>query len=130
MHTYNYRSAAESSTDVAVSRNVSYSSRPTTSGSQASQTTRAALASGQNDTGAAAEYSRIGPSYENSESERQQSAAESGGNQVSARLSERYEYSEPRLPMISSASGGGRQPMDYEVPLQSGQHEEYSHLQH
>ena len=121
---------------MAVSRNVSYSSRPTTSGSQASQIARAALASGQNDTGAAAEYSRIGPSYENSESERQQSAAESGGNQVSARLSERYEYSEPRLPMISSASGGGSgpsgggQPMDYEVPLQSGQHEEYSHLQH
>ena len=121
---------------MALSRNVSNSSRPTTSGSQASQTARAALVSDQNDTGAVAEYSRIGPSYENSESERQQSAAESGGNQVSARLSERYEYSEPHLPMISAASGGGSepsdggQPMDYEVPLQSGQHEEYSHLQH
>ena len=109
-----------------VSRNVSYSSCPTTSGSQASQT------SGQNDRDATAEYSRIGPTYENTG--RQQSMAESGGSRASARLSERYEFSEPRLPMISAASGGGgasgEQPMDYEVPLQSEEPEQYSHLQH
>ena len=85
-----------------------------------------------NDQTGAAEYSRIGPSYEtvttnSSHSRRQQPVA--GTNQDSDRLSERYEFSEPRC-------GGGTQgeaavlPVDYEVPVQSGEHEEYSHLQH
>jgi hypothetical protein len=51
-----------------------------------------------------------------------------------ARLSERYEFSEPHLAMISAGGGGRTQgeaaAMDYEVPLQSGEHAEYSHLQH
>ena len=87
--------------------------------------------------GAATEYSRIGPSYEtitnSSHSRRQQPVA----GVSTARLSERYEFSEPHLAAIISAGGsGGTQgneaaaAMDYEVPLQSGQHEEYSHLQH
>ena len=87
--------------------------------------------------GAAAEYSRIGPSYEttvnSSHSWRQQPV--SGRNRVSGRLSERYEFSEPHLAMISAGGGGGgvqgeAAAMDYEVPLQSGEHEEYSHLRH
>ena len=57
-----------------------------------------------------------------------------GRNRVSARLSERYEFSEPHLAKISAGGGGGgvqgEAAMDYEVPLQSGEHEEYSHLQH
>ena len=58
-----------------------------------------------------------------------------GRNQDSARLSERYEFSEPHLTMISAAGGGGTQgeaavSTEYEVPVQSGEHEEYSHLQH
>ena len=109
----------------------------TTSGSQGAQG-----AAGQNetDTAAATDYSRIGPSYEIIDSRRQQPAvamAMIGRDQVSqARLSERHEFSEPHLAaMISAGGGGGTQGngaaagMDYEVPLQSGQHEEYSHLQ-
>ena len=95
---------------------------------------------------AAADYSRIGPSYEiiNSSSPRRQRKGPAAGrnvgrNQDSARLSERYEFSEPHLAMISARAaggpGGGIQGeaavhMDYEVPVQSGEHEEYSHLQH
>ena len=126
------------STDVPVRRNVSYAntaSHSTTSGSQGAQG-----AAGQNetDTAAAADYSRIGPSYETIDSRRQQPAVTMmGRDQVSqARLSERYEFSEPHLAaMISAGGGGGTQgeaaaAMDYEPPLQNGEHEEYSHLQH
>ena len=103
--------------------------------SQALQETNASVA--------AADYSRIGPSYEtiNSSSPRRQrtgAAAERnvGRNQNSARLSERYEFSESHLAMISAGAAGGpgggeaAVHMDYEVPVQSGEHEEYSHLQH
>ena len=111
-----------------VGRNVSYvMASHSTSGAQAINTV------GQS--GAAAEYSRIGPSYEttdnSSHSWRQQPVA--GRNRVSARLLERYEFSEPHLAMISAGGGGGVQgeaAMDYEAPLQSGEHEEYSHLHH
>ena len=63
-----------------------------------------------------------------------------------ARLSERYEFSEPHLAMAASARPGGdggggvgqgqaAAALDYEVPLtsslsQSEGHEAYSHLQH
>ena len=111
---------------MSISRNVSYVTAPsTTSGAQATDTV------GQS--GAAAEYSRIGPSYETtinlSHSQRQPIA---GRNSVSARLSERYELSEPHLARVSAAGGGvpGEAAMDYEVPHQSGEHKEYSHLQH
>ena len=54
------------------------------------------------------------------------------------RLSERYEFSEPHLAMISASGGGGdgcdvqgeAVAMDYEVPCQSEEHEAYSRLQH
>ena len=94
----------------------------------------------------AADYSRIGPSYETIDSSgpRRQRTGPAAGrnvgrNQGSARLSERYEFSEPHLAMISTGAaggpGGGTQGeagilMGYEVPVQSGEHEEYSHLQH
>ena len=111
-----------------VSRNISYVTTSSTSGAQATDT------GGQS--GAAAEYSRIGPSYEftvnSSHSRRQQPVA--GRNQVSARLSERYEFSEPHLARVSAGGGvvQGEAAMDYEVPLQSGEHKvlEYSHLRH
>ena len=116
------------STDVPVRRNVSYAvnaaSHSTTSGSQGAQG-----AAGQNETdaAAAADYSRIGPSYETIDSRRQQqrpAVTVTGRDQVSqARLSERYEFSEPHLAaMISAGGSGGTQgeaaaAMDYEVPL-------------
>ena len=101
-----------------------------TSGSQATQAARISDQSGTGP-GAAAEYSRIGPSYETSR--RQQPVA--GRNRVSVRLSERYEFSEPHLAMVSAGGGGGgcvqgEAAMDYEVPLQIGEHKEYSHLHH
>ena len=78
---------------------------------------------------AAAEYSQIGLSR------RQQPVAQ----RSQASSAERYEYSEP-CQVMASASGvgggcGGTQgeavlPMEYEVPFQSGEHEDYSHLQH
>ena len=86
------------------------------------------------DTSTAAEYSRIGPSYETIDSRRQQPVA---GRSVAAlvRLSERYEFSEAHL--VAAARGGGdgqgEAAVDYEVPLNSSQsegHEEYSRLQH
>ena len=119
-----------------LSRNISYVMAPSTSGAQAINTI---------DQTSAAEYSRIGPSYEavvtaNSNHSRRQQPVSVGRNQHSARLSERYEFSEPHLAMISAGAaggpGGGTQgeaavrPVDYEVPVQSGEHEEYSHLQH
>ena len=76
------------------------------------------------DANAAAEYSRIGPSYETIDSRRNVAAL--------VRLSERYEFSEAHL--VAAAGGGGDgQAVDYEVPLNSSQsegHEEYSRLQH
>ena len=112
--------------DMYVDRNISYMTAPSHSTTSGPQTARV---SDQTGSGAAAEYSRIGPSYENSR--RQQPVV--GRNRVSARLSERYEFSEPHL-VMTSAGGGGVQgeaaAMDYEVPLQSGEHEEYSHLRH
>ena len=112
-----------------LSGNVRYVTAPshlTTYGpSQATQATIAA-----SDQGAVAEYSRIGPSYEATiDTWRQQPVA--GRNRVSARLSERYEFSEAHL-AAAGGSGGvqGEGGMDYEVPLQSGEHEEYSHLRH
>ena len=113
------------SVEMPINRNISYATRP----SHSSQADAARP-------GAAAEYSRIGPSYETS---RRQLQPVAGRNRDSARLSDRYEFSEPHLAMISAgaAGGGGTQgdhktgmPMDYEVPVQSGEHEEYSHLQH
>ena len=99
-----------------------------TSGSQATQTTGAA---GQSETGAAAEYSRIGPSYATTDNSRRQQPVAAGRNQVSARLSERYEFSEAYL-AAAGGSGGvqGDGVPDYEVPLRSGEHEEYSYLRH
>ena len=119
------------STEMAVKRNVSYLTTvpSTTSGAQSSNTVN-------HIPGTATEYSRIGPSYKiianSSHSSRQQPVA----GVSAARLSERYEFSEPHLAaMISAGGSGGTQGeaaavMDYEVPLQSGEHEEYSHLQH
>ena len=77
---------------------------------------------------AAAEYSQIGPSR------RQQPVAQR--NQASS--AGRYEYSESYQVMASASGGvggGGTRgeaalPMEYEVPFQSGEHEDYSHLQH
>ena len=98
---------------------------------------------GQNETdGAAADYSRIGPSYEIIDSRRQQPVINvvsmTGRSRVSARLSERYEFSESHPIATVSAAGGdgggggqGGAGTDYEVPLESGEHdEEYSRLQH
>jgi hypothetical protein len=89
---------------------------------------------GQNETDAVAvdEYSRIGPSYEAIDSRRQQTAvAMTGRDRVSARLSERYEFSETHVARGGGVAGQGETAaMDYEIPLQSGEHAEYSHLQH
>ena len=106
--------------EVAVNRNISYEMGLSRSTSlQATQTTGP---------GAAAEYSRIGPSYENT---RQQLQPVAGRNRVSARLSERYEFSDPHLAMISAGGGTqGEAAMDYEEPLQCRDCEDYSHLQH
>ena len=129
------------STDVPVRRNVSYATNTASQSTSGSQGAQGAAGQNEMDTAAAADYSRIGPSYETIDSRRQQqqpAVAMTGRDQVSqARLSERYEFSEPHLAaMISAGGSGGTQGneaaagMDYEVPLQSGQHEEYSHLQH
>ena len=88
--------------------------------------------------GAATEYSRIGPSYETITNSGRQPPLQSGGNRVSDSLSERYEFSEPHLATGQGDGGGGSgggvgqreaAPVEYEVPLQSGEHTEYSHLQ-
>ena len=130
------RNSTES--DVPVRRNLSYATTPlrsTGSGSQATQATRAA---GQSETDAAADYSRIGPSYQTVDSRGQQPAETiTGRDRVSVRLSERYEFSEAHL----AAAGGsdsahgvqGDMGVSYEVPQnlrQIEEHEEYSHLQH
>ena len=120
------------SVEMPVSQNISYVTAPShsKSGYQTTQATR--TAGDQGGSGAAAEYSRIGPSYATTVNSRRQQAV-AGRNRVSARLSERYEFSEAHLAMASAggSSGGQRETaMEYEVPLQSGEHDEYSHLQH
>ena len=118
--------------DMSVGRNISYATTPshsTTSGPQA------ITATGQGETGPAAEYSNFGPSYETLNSKRQQPVA--ARNRVSARLSERYEFSDAHLAAAAGGRGGvqGEVGMDYEVPqnsrrLQNEENDEYSHLQH
>ena len=110
-----------------------------TSGPQALQETDASTA--------AADYSRIGPSYETIDSSgpgRQQPVAAAGRRNIAdsqlVRLSERYEFSELHQAMASNLASGGRGDggdvqgeavaMDYEVPCRSEEHEAYSHLQH
>ena len=107
----------------------SYITAPSTeSGAQASDTVG-------NTPGVATEYSRIGPSYENIANSGRQQSLPSGGNRVSDSLSERYEFSEPHLATGGGGGGSGgvgqreAAPVEYEVPLQSGEHTEYSHLQ-
>ena len=117
------------STEMAVSGNISYY---VTAPSHPTSVTQATRAASESETGGAAEYDRlmIGPSYETIvNSRRQQPVA--GRNHVSARLSERYEFSEAHL-AVAGGSGGvqGEAAMDYEVPLNSSKHEECSHLQH
>ena len=127
-----HRSVDRNSTDVPVRRNMSYATTPLhSSRPQAVQAVRAA---GQNETDAAGDYSRIGPSYETIDSRRQQPAVTTAGrSRVSARVSERYEFSEVHL-AATAADGGGQSEMylDYEVPqnLSTAQIEEYSHLQY
>jgi hypothetical protein len=107
-----------SSTEIAVSKNISY---VTTMPSTAS---RAQAVDTESDTGAATEYSRIDPSYEIiADSNRQQPVA-SERNQVSASLSEKHEYSEPHLATGGLGGDGGV------GQLGETQHEDYSHLQH
>jgi hypothetical protein len=100
--------------------------------------TTGSQAQGTDASAAAADYSRIGPSYETIDSRRQHQPEASGRGNMAAlvRLSERYEFSEPHLAMAASArpdGGVGRAEAAYEVPLNSSQsegHEEYSRLQH
>ena len=104
-------------------------------------------AQGTDASAAAADYSRIGPSYEAIDSRIQHQPEAGGRGNVAtlASLSERYEFSEPHLAMAASARPGGDEgggvgqgeaaALDYEVPLnsslsQSEGHEEYSYLQH
>ena len=129
LHCRSSQAVDGNSTDVAVRRNVSYTTNPsrsTTSGPQATVT-----ATGQGETGPAAEYSSFGPSYETLNSRRQQLMA--ARNLVSARLSERYAFSDAHLAAVAGVQGEVEVGMDYEVPQnsrQNGDHDEYSHLQH
>ena len=119
---------------MAVGRNVSYlgTTPSTASGAQATDTVAG------HTPGAATEYSRIGPSYEtiaNSNHSSRQQPLPFGGNGVSDSLSERYEFSESHLATGRGDGGSGgvgqreAAPVEYEVPLKSGEHTEYSHLQ-
>jgi hypothetical protein len=109
-------------------------SRSTTSGAHATQQPSRAGNQTATESAVADDYSRIGPSYTYvttvNNSRRQQPTAVPGRNQVSARLSERYEFSETHL----TAAGGGDDG-EYSV-LRGGvggdilQHDEYSHLQY
>ena len=118
-------------TDMYADRNISYVTAPSHTATNGSQTTEATRAAGdKSGTGTAAEYSRIGPSYETTANSRKQQPV-AGRNRVSARLSERYEFSEAYLAAAGeSGCVQGEGAMDYEVPLQSGEHNEYSHLRH
>jgi hypothetical protein len=99
---------------MAVGRNVTTASSAT-SGAQAIDTIT------DDHMGAATEYSSIGPSYE---------TTQVNSNHSSRQQQERHEYSEPHLATRGGGGvGKGEAPMDYEVPLQSGEHTEYSHLQ-
>ena len=115
-------------TDMYIERNISYVTARSHSATSRPQATRET--GDQSETGAVAEYSRIGPSYETTDNSRRQQPV-AGRNRVSARLSERYEFSEAHL-AAAGGDGGvqGEEAMDYEVPLQSKEHKEYSHLQH
>ena len=118
---------------MAIKRNVSYLTTALTASGEAQATDTVS-----HTPGAATEYSRIGPSYEtiaNSNHSGRQQLLQSGGNRVSDSLSERYEFSEPHLATGQGGGGSGvgqreAVPVAYEVPLQSGEHTEYSHLQH
>ena len=98
---------------MSVRRNVSYATTPLQHSSSTSAQAVRPTSTGQNetDTAAANEYSIIGPSYETIDSRRQQqrpAVAMMGRDQVSqARLSERYEFSEPHLAAMISAGGSG-----------------------
>ena len=89
----------------------------------------------QNDTetdAAAADYSRIGPSYDTIDHDvntrrEQPAAVVVGRNRVSARLSERYEFSEAHL--VAAVSGGGGQVAQNLRQLQEPS-DDYSHLHH
>ena len=90
---------------VPVRRNISYATTlsHSTSGPQRVQATSARQNDTETDT--AADYSRFGPSYEtinhNVNTRREQPATVvAGRNRVSARLSERYEFSEAHLAAV------------------------------
>ena len=122
-------------TDVSVCRNLRYVTTPLRSTTSGSQTIQAA-----DQIDAAAEYSRIGPTYETIDSRRKQPATQR--NLAFSKLSERYEFAEALL--TATAAGGGHDDngahggegelgMDYEVLQnlrQSKEHGEYSCLQH
>ena len=119
------------SVEMSVVRNLSYGrapSQPTTSGPQ----TTDHEATGQSVSGAAAEYSIIGPSYDTTTANSREQQ-----NRGLAMLSERYEFSGAYLAMGAGTSGAGSgaqgEAANYEVPLsvsQSRECKEYSHLQH
>ena len=93
--------------------NITYATTPSHLTTIGPQPVQAASASqNDTDTDTATDYSRIGPSYEtidhNFNTRREQPVAVAvGRNWVSARLSERYEFSEAHL--VAAASGGGGQ---------------------
>ena len=104
-----------------------------TSASQAVSLT----AADQTDTGAA-EYSKIGPTYETVIDSRRQQPPTTKKIQDSSKLSGRYEFSEAHLIATAAVSGDGVQGdlkvgVDYEVPqdlIQKEECDEYSLLQH
>ena len=128
--------ADRNTTDVGVPvrRNISHVTIPSHSTTSGPQHVQAASAR-QNDTetdAAAADNSRIGPSYEtihhDVNTRREQPAAVAvGRNRVSARLSERYEFSEAHL--VAAASGGGGKVAQNLRQLQEPS-DDYSHLHH
>ena len=134
-----------SSTDVPLRANMSYTTTPprsTTSGPHATQATRPGHG-GQTGTESETtdEYSRIGPSYTyvTAQVRRQQPATVVGRNRVSARLSERYEFSEAHLTAAGGGHGddgaygvlGGEVGGDVQRHnMQIEERDEYSHLQY
>ena len=130
------------STDVGVPLrgNISYATTPSrsTSGPQGTQAVSASASQNDTDADAAADYSRIGPSYEtidhDADTRREQplAAVVVGRNRVAARLSERYEFSEAHLAAVAagaSTSGGGGQVTQNLRQLQEHS-DDYSHLHH
>ena len=140
---HSHRHVDRNSTDVGVPvrGNISYattSSRSTTNGPQGIQAVSASASQNDTDTDAAADYSRIGPSYESidhdadTRREHPLAAVVAGRNRVSARLSDRYEFSEAHLAAVAagaSASGGGEQVTQNLRQLQEHS-DDYSHLHH